>query len=138
MDQHRFLVVGQAQAPGQCELVSVNTELSSISQRIGSAAPLTCIQDQAATIANVVEEFKKSEFVHLACHGVPDPKQPFESGFALGDGLLKVEDIMRYDLHTVTPNLRTYLLVIRPLETRRVRTRSSILLQPCSSPDSVP
>ena len=99
MDQHRFLVVGQAQAPGQCELVSVNTELSSISQRIGSAAPLTCIQDQAATIANVVEEFKKSEFVHLACHGVPDPKQPFESGFALGDGLLKVEDIMRYDLH---------------------------------------
>ena len=97
-DQHRFLVVGQAQAPGQRELVSVNTELSSISQRMGSVATLTCIQDQDATIAKVVEEFKKNEFVHLACHGIPDPKQPFESGFALGDGLLKVENIMRYEL----------------------------------------
>ena len=98
MDQHRFLVVGQAQAPGECELVSVNTELSSISQRIGSVAALTCIQDQDATTAKVVQEFKKHAFVHLACHGIPDPKRPFESGFALGDGLLKVENIMQYDL----------------------------------------
>jgi CHAT domain-containing protein len=98
MDQHRFLVVGQAQAPGQCELVSVDTELSSISQRVGSVAALTCIRDQDATIAKVAEELKKNEFVHLACHGIPDPKQPFESGFALGDGLLKVENIMQYEL----------------------------------------
>jgi CHAT domain-containing protein len=98
MDQHRFLVVGQAQAPGQCELVSVNTELSGISQRIGSVATLTRVQDQDATMAKVAEELQKNEFVHLACHGIPDPKQPFESGFALGDELLKVEDIMRYEL----------------------------------------
>jgi CHAT domain-containing protein len=97
-DQHRFLVVGQAQAPGQCELVSVNAELSTISQHIGSVAALTCIQGHDATIPKVVEEFKRNEFVHLACHGIPDPKHPFESGFALGDGLLKVENIMRYDL----------------------------------------
>ena len=106
MDQHRFLVVGQAQAPGQCELVSVNTELSSISQRIGPVATLTCIQDQDATLAKVVEGLQKNEFVHLACHGIPDPKQPFESGFALSDGLLKVKNIMRYEL----PNAQfTYL-----------------------------
>ena len=97
-DQHRFLVVGQAQAPGECELISVNTELSGISQSMGSVAAVTCIQDQDATTAKVVEGFKNNEFVHLACHGIPDPKQPFESGFALGDGLLKVENIMRYDL----------------------------------------
>ena len=36
--------------------------------------------------------------VHLACHGIPDPQQPFESGFALGDGLSRVENIMQYDL----------------------------------------
>ena len=98
MDQHRFLVVGQAQAPGQCELVSVNTELYNISQRIGSVATLSRVQDQDATMAKVAEELQKNEFVHLACHGIPDPKQPFESGFALGDGLLKVENIMQYDL----------------------------------------
>ena len=100
MEQHasRFLVVGQAQALGECELVSVNAELSSISQRMGSVAALTRIQDQDATIAKVVEELEKNEFVHLACHGIPDPQRPFESGFALGVGLLKVENIMRYDL----------------------------------------
>ena len=49
-------------------------------------------------MAKVAEELQKNEFVHLACHGIPDPKQPFESGFALGDGLLKVENIMRYEL----------------------------------------
>jgi CHAT domain-containing protein len=100
MDQRRFLVVGQAQAPGQCELVSVNTELSNISQRIGSVASLSRVQDQAATMAKVAEELQKNEFVHLACHGIPNPKQPFGSGFALGDGLLKVENIMRYDLQS--------------------------------------
>ena len=92
------MVVGQAQAPGQCELVSVNTELYNISQRIGSVATLSRVQDQDATMAKVAEELQKNEFVHLACHGIPDPKQPFESGFALGDGLLKVENIMQYDL----------------------------------------
>ena len=94
MDQHCFLVVGQAQAPGECKLVSVNTELSNISQRIGSVATLTRAQDKDATIAKVGEELEKNEFVHLACHGIPDPKKPFESGLALGDGLLKVENIM--------------------------------------------
>ena len=98
MDQHRFLVVGQAQAPGECELNSVSTELSGISQRIGSVATLSRVQDQEATMAKVAEELQKNGFVHLACHGIPDPKQPFESGFALGDGLLKVENIMQYDL----------------------------------------
>ena len=97
-ERHRFLLVGQAHAPEQNELVSVNAELSTISQCIGSAATLTCIRDQDANIAKVAEELNKNEFVHLACHGIPDRKRPFESGFALGDGLLKVEDIMRYDL----------------------------------------
>ena len=96
-EQHRFLLVGQAQAPGENELVSVNAELSTISQLVGPAATLTCVRDQNATIAKVSEELNKNEFVHLACHGIPDRKQPFESRFALGDGLLKVEDIMQYD-----------------------------------------
>ena len=98
MEQHRFLIVGQAQAPGQKLLPSVNAELSSVSQRIRPIAALTCIQDQDVNMAKVCEELKKSNFVHLACHGIPDQKQPFESRFALGDGVLKVENIMRYDL----------------------------------------
>ena len=98
IERHRMLLVGQAQAPGQSKLVPVNTELSNITQRIGSTATLNYVQDQDATIARVAKELKATEFVHLACHGIPDPKRPFESGFALGDGLFKVENIMQYDL----------------------------------------
>ena len=74
MDQHHFLVVGQVQAPGECELIPLNAELSGISQRMGSVVAVTYIQDQDATIAKFVEEFKNNEFVHLACHRIPDPK----------------------------------------------------------------
>ncbi|KAI9571847.1 CHAT domain-containing protein [Boletus coccyginus] len=97
-ERRHVLVVGQAQAPGQSELVAVNAELSSISQRIGSVATLTCVQDQDASITKVTEESGTNEFVYLACHGVPDRRRPFESGFALSDGLLTVEKIMQYDL----------------------------------------
>ena len=93
-----MLLVGQAQAPGQSKLVSVDTELSNISQCIGPTTSLTCVQDQDATIAKVAEELKATEFVHLACHRIVNQKRPFESGFALGDGLFKVENIMQYDL----------------------------------------
>ncbi|KAI9463831.1 hypothetical protein HD554DRAFT_2316040 [Boletus coccyginus] len=89
IERHRFLVVGQAQAPGQSKLVGVNAELSSISQRIRPVATLTCIHDQDANIAKVAEELATNEFVHLACHGIPDRKHPFESGFALGDRTIK-------------------------------------------------
>ncbi|KAG8215661.1 CHAT domain-containing protein [Butyriboletus roseoflavus] len=97
IERHRFLIIGRAQAPGQNKLPSVNTELSTVSQRIGSIAMLTCVQDQEATIAKVGEELSKNEFVHLACHGIPHEKNPFESGFAL-DRLLTIENIMQYDL----------------------------------------
>ena len=105
-----MLLVGQAQPPGQSKLVSVNTELSNVSQRIASIVTLTRVQDQDATIAKVAEELKATEFVHLACHGIPDQKRPFESGFALGDGLFKVENIMQYDLQNAQ---FTYLTACR-------------------------
>lgn len=44
------------------------------------------------------EELSKNDSVHLACRGIPDQNHPFEFGLALGDGLFKVENMMRYDL----------------------------------------
>lgn len=65
---------------------------------MGPVTVLTRVQDQGAGITKVTEELNRNDFVHLACHGIPNRKRPFESGFALGDGLLKVEHIMRYNL----------------------------------------
>jgi len=35
-----------------------------------------------------------SEWVHFACHGIPNKKQPFDSAFGLYDGRFTVERIM--------------------------------------------
>ena len=36
--------------------------------------------------------------MHLACHGIPNRKQPFESAFALHDGHFTIERIIRCEL----------------------------------------
>ena len=95
IDSHRLSFVGKAQ---ENEPVSVNTELSTISQRLGSATSITYVQGKDVNAAKVAEELAKSEWVHFACQGVTNWNQPFESGFALNDGLFKVEDLVRCDM----------------------------------------
>ncbi|KAH0833940.1 TPR-like protein, partial [Lanmaoa asiatica] len=93
-----FIALGQAQALGEQPLLSVGSELASISQRAASLGEFTRIEGPDATVARVTEELSKNEWVHLACHGIPNQKHPFESAFALHDGHLKVKDIMRCDM----------------------------------------
>ena len=102
-ERQGFLLVGhaQAQAPGQKESILVNSELSTIAQHIGSVAAFTCVQGKDATVAKVAQELDKNTFVHFACNGITDQNHPFKSGFALGDGRLEVEDIMRRDVQKV-------------------------------------
>ncbi|KAN0100021.1 CHAT domain containing protein [Tylopilus felleus] len=97
-DGKRFIAIGQANAMGQSELPSVSTELTYISQRVHHLAIFTQIEGPTACISRVVEELKHTQWVHLACHGIPNPKQPFESAFALHDGRFTIERIIRCDL----------------------------------------
>ena len=93
-----FLGIGQAKAKGESGLVSVGAELASIEQRMDGLATFTSIEGQESCIARVTEELGKNEWVHLACHGIPNRKQPFESAFALHDGHFTVERIIRCEL----------------------------------------
>ncbi|KAH0827370.1 hypothetical protein J3R83DRAFT_4019 [Lanmaoa asiatica] len=77
-----FVGIGQANAIGQSELVSVRAELAKIE----------------SCISRVTEELGKNDWVHLACHGLPNRKQPFESAFALHDGHFTIQRIMRCEL----------------------------------------
>jgi CHAT domain-containing protein/tetratricopeptide (TPR) repeat protein len=97
-DQKRFIAIGQASATGETELVSVGAELDIIGQRINSLATFTRIDGEESCISSVVEELGKHEWVHLACHGLPDRKQPFESAFALHDGHFTIQRIIGCDL----------------------------------------
>ena len=89
-----FIAIGQAEAPKQSKLHSVGVELANIGQCIDGLATFTHIEGQEASISRVTDELSKNEWVHLACHGLPDKKQPFESAFALYDGHLTIHRII--------------------------------------------
>jgi CHAT domain-containing protein len=84
-EQKRFLAIGQAKAAGERELLSVGAELDTIRQRVDGLTTFTRIDGEECCTFRVVEELGKNEWVHLACHGLPNRKQPFESAFALHD-----------------------------------------------------
>ena len=96
--QKRFLAIGQANAAGETELPSVGAELDKICQRVDGVATSTHIHGKESCISRVVEELGKNEWVHFACHGLPDPEKPFESAFALHDRHFTIQRIIGCDL----------------------------------------
>ena len=97
-EQKRFIAIGQAEAAGETELFSVDAELDNIGQCVDGLATFTRIDGEEACTSRVVEELGKNEWVHFACHGLPDPQQPFESAFALHDRHFTIQQIIGCDL----------------------------------------
>ena len=114
----RLVAIGQAAASGETELLSVGIELDIIGRRVSGLAISTRLVGEESCISRVAEELGRSERVHLACHGLPDQKQPFESAFALRDGHFTIQRIIGCDLRNPE-----FAYLIRRLETKRVRTR---------------
>jgi len=65
---------------------------------VDDLATFTRIDGEESRTSRVVEELGKNEWVHLACHGLPNRKQPFESAFALHDGHFTIQQIIGCDL----------------------------------------
>ena len=115
----RSIAIGQAAAKGADQLFSVGAELDRISYLVDGLATFTRLEGEGACIPNVVDELGKNEWAHFACHGIPNRKQLFESAFAVRDGWFTIQHIA----HWRTLNSRICRLDIRPLGTRRARTR---------------
>jgi CHAT domain-containing protein/tetratricopeptide (TPR) repeat protein len=96
-EQKRFIAIGQAKAAGESELVSVGAELDNIGQRVDGLATFTRIDGKESCTSRVIEGLGKNEWVHLACHGLPNRKEPFESAFALYDGHFTIQRIIGCD-----------------------------------------
>jgi CHAT domain-containing protein len=97
-EQKHFVAVGEAKAAGESELLSVGAELDNIGQQIDGLATFTRIDGEQTCTSRVVEELGRNEWVHLACHGLPDRTQPFKSAFALHDGHFTIQQIIGCDL----------------------------------------
>ena len=93
-----FLGIGQANAEGENEIPSVGREVADIGQRVHGLTTFTHIEGQDSCIDRLSEELRKNEWVHFACHGIPNQEQPFESAFALGNGHFTIERIIQCEL----------------------------------------
>jgi CHAT domain-containing protein/tetratricopeptide (TPR) repeat protein len=96
-EQTRFIAIGQAKAAGESELVSVGAELDTIGQRVDGLATFTRIDGEESCTFRVIEELGRNEWVHLACHGLPNRTEPLESAFALHDGHFTIQRIIGCD-----------------------------------------
>ena len=96
--EKRFVAIGQANAAGESELPSVGAELDNIRDRVGNLATFARIDGGACCVSRVVEELGQNEWAHYACHGLPNPKQPFESAFTMHNGHFTIQRIVGCDL----------------------------------------
>jgi CHAT domain-containing protein/tetratricopeptide (TPR) repeat protein len=92
--QH-FVAIGQAN-PAQGEgLRTVTDELAIVARRVAPVLSFTSLAEGDATIQGALDALGQNQWLHLACHGMSNRKQPFESSFAMKDGPLTIKDIMR-------------------------------------------
>ncbi|KAG1775549.1 CHAT domain-containing protein [Suillus placidus] len=95
-----FVTIGQGQ-PGAGKgkaLLAVDSELELVRKLVPATANRTTISGDAATRAGALEALQQNTWVHLACHGKQDPKQPYDSHFVMRDEPLTLLDIMEKDI----------------------------------------
>ncbi|VDC05288.1 unnamed protein product [Peniophora sp. CBMAI 1063] len=87
----RILGISQPDTPGQPSLPGTRVEIQKLAE---TTSNLTWLDGETATRRTVLEHMKQHAWVHLACHGVQDPKRFTDSAFMLHDGPLRLKDIM--------------------------------------------
>ncbi|KAG2128448.1 CHAT domain-containing protein [Suillus cothurnatus] len=91
-----FVAIGQGNPEGGKELRCVAPELAAIAQRlIPIVSSFTPLEDSDATVQGVLDALNHNQWLHLACHGMPNRQRPFESSFAMRNGPLMIKDIIR-------------------------------------------
>ncbi|KAG1775493.1 CHAT domain-containing protein [Suillus placidus] len=95
-----FVTIGQGQ-PGTGKgkaLLAVDSELELVHKLVPAMANCTTISGDAATRAGALQALQQNTWVHLACHGKQDPKQPYNSHFVMRGEHLTLLDIMERDI----------------------------------------
>ncbi|KAG2738394.1 hypothetical protein P692DRAFT_201798445 [Suillus brevipes Sb2] len=91
-----FVAIGQGNPDRGKELRCVAPELDAIAQRlVPIVSSFTSLQDSLATVQGALDALNHNQWLHLACHGMPNRTQPFESSFTMRDGPLMIKDIIR-------------------------------------------
>ncbi|KAG1847450.1 CHAT domain-containing protein [Suillus tomentosus] len=93
--QH-FVAIGQGNPDGGRPLECVAPEIAVVAKRLKPVvSSFTQLEDSDATVKGAFDALNCNQWLHLACHGMPNRRQPFESSFAMRDGPLMIKDIIR-------------------------------------------
>ncbi|KAG1890405.1 CHAT domain-containing protein [Suillus subluteus] len=92
--QH-FVAIGQANPEKGKGLRCVAPELAVVAQYLAPVVSFTSLEEGNATVEGAIDALNHNQWLHLACHGMPNRQQPFESSFAMRDGPLMIKDIIR-------------------------------------------
>ncbi|KAG2030188.1 CHAT domain-containing protein [Suillus americanus] len=91
-----FVAIGQGNPDGGKELRCVAPELAAVAQRLAPImSSFTSLEDSGATVKGVLDALNHNQWLHLACHGMPNRQQPFEYSFAMRDGPLMIKNVIR-------------------------------------------
>lgn len=91
--QPRTLIVSQPHTPGYQAIYGTTEEARIIKSRL-KAFPVSSLNDTQGTVNAVLQGMATHNWVHLACHGVQNRKDPVNSAFALYDGRLTLDMLM--------------------------------------------
>ncbi|KAI0083496.1 CHAT domain-containing protein [Irpex rosettiformis] len=93
----RVLIVSQPASPLAINnpIPGTTTEAAIVMSLVGESKPL---YDADGTIQAVLEGMTTHEWVHLACHGAQNRKDPTNSAFILHDGHLTLAELMSHHL----------------------------------------
>ena len=88
----QLLAVAQPQTPHQAQLPGTIDEVIVIQKYIPGISRL---EGPDATRETVLHKMNIFPWVHLACHGVQDARDPIQSAFLLEDGPLSLADLLK-------------------------------------------
>ncbi|KAG2090111.1 CHAT domain-containing protein [Suillus discolor] len=77
------------------ELKCVASELAAVAEHVPPTVSFTSLEGAEATVKNALDALNHNQWLHLACHGMPNQTQPFDSSFAMRNGPLMIKDIIR-------------------------------------------
>ncbi|KAG1829960.1 CHAT domain-containing protein [Suillus variegatus] len=93
--QH-FVAIGQGNPDGGRPLECVAPEVAFVAKRLAPVvSSFMRLEDSDATVKGAFDALNRNQWLHLACHGMPNRRRPFESSFAMRDGPLMIKDIIR-------------------------------------------
>lgn len=91
--QPNLLIVAQPATPGLTRLPGTRDECARLRTVLKHTAS-TLLEHEQAVVARTQAAMREHPWVHLACHGMQDAKDPTQSAFALYDGRLTLSALM--------------------------------------------